>query len=112
MDRTSKYPKIIVNAIKASNDYRYPAPNSDVETLFYQDDAQQRYMLFRTGWDGQNPIGLVVLAVRIKEGKIWIDEDITEDGIANALIEAGIPEREIVLAFHHPFLRETYAEAA
>lgn len=91
---------------------RYHSLNPNVETLFYQDDPRGRYPLFATGWDKQQPISSVIMAVRIKEGKIWIDEDATEEGIANALIEAGVPEKDVVLAFHHPSLRETYAEAA
>lgn len=30
----------------------------------------------------------------------------TEDGIANELVEAGIPKEEIVLGFHEPGVRK------
>ena len=105
MDRISKYRTIIVNAITGSNYYRYPSPNPNVETLFYQDEKQDRYLLYVTGWNDQKAISNVLLAVRVKEGKIWIDEDATEEGIATALLEAGVPAEDIVLAFHHPSLR-------
>ncbi len=112
MDRSSEYRAIIVNAITASNPYRYPSPNPNVETLFYQDDKHDRYMLYVTGWNGQKAISNVILAARIKAGKIWIDEDATEEGLANALLAAGVPEEDIVLAFQHPALRVSGAEAA
>ena len=105
MDPISKYQAIVVDVITNSNYYRYPSPNPNVETLFYQDEKRGRCLLYATGWSGQKAISNVILAVRIKEGKIWIDEDATEEGIATALLEAGIPEEDIVLAFQHPFLR-------
>ena len=49
--------------------------------------------------------------VRIREGKFWIEEDWTEDGIATDLVRAGVPKEEIVLAFHEPKMRP-YADFA
>lgn len=112
MDRNSKYRDIIVNTITTSNYYRYPSPNPNVETLFYQDDKHDRFLLYVTGWNGQKAISNVLLAVRVKAGKIWIDEDATERGIATALLAAGVPEEDIVLAFQHPALRTTGAGVA
>jgi len=44
--------------------------------------------------------------VRIRNGKFWIEEDWTEDGIANDLVRAGVPKEDIVLAFHEPTMRQ------
>ena len=44
--------------------------------------------------------------VRIRDGKFWIEEDWTEDGIATDLVRAGVPKEDIVLAFHEPKLRQ------
>ncbi len=44
--------------------------------------------------------------VRIRDGKFWIEEDWTEDGIANDLVRAGVPKEDIVLAFHEPKMRQ------
>jgi XisI protein len=38
-------------------------------------------------------------------GKVWVQRDGTEDGIANELVEAGIPKEDIVLGFHEPDVR-------
>ncbi|USR93219.1 XisI protein [Phormidium yuhuli AB48] len=37
--------------------------------------------------------------------KVWIHQDGLEDGIADELLNAGIPQDKIVLGFHHPDLR-------
>jgi hypothetical protein len=44
--------------------------------------------------------------VRIRDHKFWIEEDLTEDGIANDLVQAGVPPEDIVLAFHEPKMRQ------
>ena len=40
--------------------------------------------------------------VHLKNNKIYIEEDWTEEGIANKLIREGVPKEEIVLAFYSP----------
>lgn len=37
--------------------------------------------------------------------KIWIEEDWTKQGIANDLLDAGVPAEDIVLGFQHPSKR-------
>ena len=43
--------------------------------------------------------------IRIEQSKIWIEEDWTKQGIANELLEAGVPPEDIVLSFQHPIKR-------
>lgn len=38
--------------------------------------------------------------------KYWIQNDGTEVGIANVLVERGVPQQDIVLAYHAPYLRK------
>jgi len=42
----------------------------------------------------------------IINGKIWIQIDVTEYGIANKLIDAGIPKEKTVFGFHPPEIRK------
>ncbi len=44
--------------------------------------------------------------MEIKDGKIWIERDGTEIGVANELVEAGVPKQDIVLAFRAPYKRK------
>ncbi|BAU11123.1 FdxN element excision controlling factor protein [Leptolyngbya sp. NIES-3755] len=39
-------------------------------------------------------------------GKIWVQYDDTEEGIAGDLMEAGVSRDDIVLGFRHPKLRQ------
>jgi hypothetical protein len=52
-----------------------------------------------------------VLHLDIKDGKIWIQWNGTEDDIAAELVACGVPKHDIVLGFHTPLLRQ-YTEYA
>lgn len=58
------------------------------------------------GWNDYQRIHGSLLHIDIKAGKIWIQYDGTEEGIANRLVELGVPKTDIVLAFHVPFRRQ------
>jgi hypothetical protein len=62
-------------------------------------------MVFRVGWWKRERVSSATLFARLDNGKIWIEEDWTEEGLATDLLEAGVPNEDIVLAFHHPEIR-------
>lgn len=79
------------------------------ETLF--DTESDRYQLVYVGWRGSERVYGVILHADIINGKIWIQQDGTEQGLANQLVELGVPKHDIVLAFDPPNLRQ-YTEFA
>jgi hypothetical protein len=78
---------------------------SMVETQCAFDEQRDQYLLLNIGWREGKRVRGMSLYVRIKNGKIWIEDDMTEDGIANRLMEAGVPKEDIVLAFQPPEAR-------
>ncbi len=44
--------------------------------------------------------------IDIQGGKLWIQRDGTEYGIANELVEAGVPKDQIVLGCRSPEIRK------
>jgi hypothetical protein len=77
-----------------------------VETFIVFDEARDHYFLMRLGWSENRRVRQILLYVRLKEGKIWIEEDWTEEGIATELLKAGVSKDEIVLAFQPPEMRQ------
>lgn len=67
---------------------------------------QDHYALIHVGWDKHRRVHGMVIHIDIIDGKIWIQWDGTEIGVANDLVDAGIPREAIVLAFHHPKKRK------
>lgn len=79
------------------------AEEYEVQTIF--DDQQDHYQLLYVGWRGNKRDFGCLLHLDIKRGKIWIQHDGTEEGIANRLVEMGVPRQDIILAFHEPYVR-------
>jgi hypothetical protein len=68
-------------------------------------------LLVTLGWHGIKRIHGCLVHIDIIDGKVWIQRDDTEYGIARELQKAGIPQKDIVLGFHTPDVRK-YTEYA
>ena len=84
---------------------KVPYANARALTEAVFDRTRDRYLLVDIGWRGSERIHGALAHVDITEGKIWIQYDGTEHGIANELLEAGIPRDRIVLGFTPPSVR-------
>ena len=82
------------------------ANNEEVEAEAIFDTQRDRYQVVHVGWSNKRRVYGCVLHLDIKDGKIWIQHDGTEGGIANELVERGVPKHDIVLGFHSPFKRQ------
>ncbi len=69
------------------------------------------YLLVNIGWLEDRRIHNPLIHIDLIEVNVWIQNDDTEDGIANDLVRAGIPQDRIVLGFHEPDVRK-YREFA
>lgn len=79
----------------------------DVETTeIVFDTERDRYLLLYVGWRDEERIHGCPIHVDIKDGKIWIQRDFTEAGIANQFLEFGVPQTDIVLGFRAPYVRQ------
>ena len=47
-----------------------------------------------------------IIHVDIRDGKIWIQRDFTEEGVASELVDLGVPKTDIVLGFKPPSMRQ------
>ncbi len=69
------------------------------------DRRQDHYLLVEAGWENGCRIYGTLLHIDIQGGKLWIQHDGTEDGVADELVAAGVPKQSIVLAFRPASLR-------
>ena len=106
MDKLTDYPQLIKEILTGYIEICNRHPNSDIETFLIADDAKGQYIWMNLGWQkGERIIGMTVY-VRVRDGRFWIEEDWTEEGIAKDLIQTGVPKEDIVLAFHEPQMRQ------
>jgi hypothetical protein len=96
------YPDLVRRALNRVAGFLRAVPKPGVETLVIEDASHECFLLKRLGWHNHNRVTTTVVFVRLKDGKIWVEEDGTEEGIATELLAAGVPKSDIVLAFHAP----------
>lgn len=106
MDKLTEYPKLIKRILTEYVELSNRHPNPDIETFLIVDEAKAHYIWMNLGWQNGERITGMTVYVRIRDGKFWIEEDWTEDGIAIGLVHAGVPREDIVLAFHEPKMRQ------
>ena len=82
----------------------YDTPDK-TRILMAFDRKRGQFLLLDEGWNGYQRIHNVWLHVELRDGKIYIHEDGTEEGVGNAFLAAGFPRERIVLAFQSPVLR-------
>ncbi len=70
------------------------------------DRENHHYLLIETGWQNGQRIYGTLIHIDIIDEKIWIQQDGTEAGIANELIQLGISPQQIVLGFKSPERRK------
>lgn len=104
MDKLTRYRQYICDILEEYAQYKSSYGEVESELIIYP--AQDHYQLMSIGWIKDERIHGCILHIDIKDGKIWIQHDGTEEGIANRLVELGVPKSDIVLAFHPPFRRQ------
>lgn len=90
---------ICQHSIEQSEEYA-----DKVQIVF--DTERDCYLLLYVGWRDEERIHGCPIHIDIKDGKIWIQQDFTEEGIANQLVELGVPKTDIVLGFRAPYVRQ------
>lgn len=77
----------------------------DIDSYTFIDRENNHFQLLQSGWQDDRFIFTVVFHFDIKEGKIWLQRNITEHEIVDYLMENGVPKEDIVLGFRHPKVR-------
>jgi len=104
MDKLSFYRSCVQDILKK---YENRKPSAgDIEVQLIEDTMRDRYQVCSVGWLEKRRVHGCKVHIDIKEGKIWIQHNLTEDRLARELEEKGVPKHDIVLGFHSPFKRQ------
>lgn len=103
MEKLEEYQRIIK---KILNDYLATMPsNTDEEVYMVEDPSKMNYLIYHNAWRNSSRSYGCILHIRIKNEKIYVEYDGTDEGFADVFAAAGIPKKDIVLAFHAPAKR-------
>jgi hypothetical protein len=104
MERLETYREIIQKVLDQHSQIK--PSYGDIERFTAFDTQNDHYQVLSIGWEGHRRIYGCLIHIDIKNEKIWIQYDGTEDGVANELAELGVPKLDIVLAYQTPYARQ------
>ena len=104
MEKISNYRQIIQDILTAHSQIQPAYGEIEMGLLF--DTVRDRYQVLRAGWLQKKRVYGVSIHIDLKGETSWIQYDGTEVGVANELVEQGIPKEDIVLAYHSEFIRQ------
>jgi hypothetical protein len=104
MDPLSSYRQAVESVLTVYTRIPYAHGDLRCEALF--DREHDWYALVTLGWNAGKRVHFLLVHIDIVDGKVWIEKDNTEGGVASELVQAGIPKSQIVLGFHLPEVRK------
>jgi ketopantoate reductase len=110
MDRLTRYRELLRQAL-CSIAAELP-PEASIRTELILDEVHDHYEILEVGWDGSRRIHGILIHCDIRDGKIHIEHDGTDIGVADLLLAKDVPHQDIVLGFHPPQLRKLTPFAA
>jgi hypothetical protein len=104
MDKLERYRKVVKNLVEKYGSLQ--SSIGEVETFPICDKKTENYMVVDVGWLAFGRQHAIPLHLRIKNNKIWVEWDGTDQEIVQQLIDNGIPEEDIVLGFQQPEIKK------
>jgi hypothetical protein len=105
MERIEEYRNCIRQLLTNKLNLEQSDSNAEIECQMIFDTEHDRYLLLDIGWEGLKRIYNCFIHLDIKDGKIWIQRNMTEADLANELIEMGVAKEDIVLGLHPAYKR-------
>jgi hypothetical protein len=104
MDRLAKYRQIVRTFLM---EYSKTKPiNGDLEIQVLFDTEHDHYQIVDLGWDGHNRIYSCPIHLDIRNEKVWIQRNQTDELIAEELVLMGVAREDIVLGLQPPYARQ------
>lgn len=97
MDKINQYRQIVKQVVTQYSHLKPSHGNIRLDTIF--DEAQDRYGLMQVGWDRGKRVRGNLIYIMLSSEKVIVEYDGMESGITQDLIDKGIPEEDIILAF-------------
>lgn len=104
MDQLTQY-RNAVRALLLQYSQNEPA-NGEIEVQLLFDAERDHYQLVDLGWEEHRRIYNPVMHLDIKNGRVWIQRNQTDEQIAEQLVALGVAKSDIILGLQPPNLRQ------
>ncbi len=103
MDKLAQYRQYVQTLI---NHYAEDDVSDDeVEVQLILDTERDHYQWMNVGWQELSRIYRTIIHIDIKDGKIWLQQNLTDQNPAEELVEMGVPREDIILGLQPPYKR-------
>ena len=100
MDKIAKYREYIQTLLT-----NYAKDDEEEELQLIFDTQRDHYQWMNVGWQELHRVYRSVMHFDIKDGKIWLQQNLTDQNPAEELVTMGVPKEDIVLGLHPPYKR-------
>jgi hypothetical protein len=102
--KLKKYEKAILEILGEYAQIKYANVTGGNQLIV--DKQNQRYQVVTIGWQGERFVHDCPMHFDIIDGKIWVQQNMTEWEVGDMLEERGVPKSDIVVGFLAPNLRQ------
>lgn len=104
MDKLAKYRELVKSLLTryANED----VVDSGVEVQLVFDENREHYQWMNVGWEDLKRVYRCIIHFDIKDGKIWLQQNLTDQNPAEELVAMGVPREDIVLGLHPAYKRQ------
>ncbi|MBE9056756.1 XisI protein [Sphaerospermopsis sp. LEGE 08334] len=103
MATLEKYRQCVQTILNKHGQFKPNYEEIDNELIF--DTVHDHYQLMYVGWNGLKRVYHSIIHFDIKDGKIWIQQNMTDADLAQELENMGVPKEDIVLGLQPPYKR-------
>jgi hypothetical protein len=104
MDKVTQYREYVQTLL--SQYAKDDVSDDEVEVQLIFDTQRDHYQWMNVGWQQFNRIYRCIVHLDIKDGKIWLQQNLTDQNPAEELVEMGVPREDIVLGLQPPYKRQ------
>ncbi len=102
-NKIDRYRKLVKSLI--SNYASSDIANDNAEVQLLLDTDRDHYQWMNVGWQGSDRIYRCVMHFDIKDGKVWLQQNLTDRDPAEELVNMGVAREDIVLGLQMPSKR-------
>ena len=103
MDKLKKYENAILDILREYAKIKYANVTGGNQLI--ADKENYRYQVVTIGWEGNRFVHDCPMHFDIIDGKIWVQQNMTEWEVGEMLEAHGVPKSDIVAGFLPPELR-------
>jgi XisI protein len=105
MERIMQYRQAIRQLLAAQASENLGDAGSEMDCQVVVDTENDHYQILDVGWEGLKRVYNCFIHIDIKDGKVWIQRNMTEVDLGMALVDLGVPKEDIILGLHPAYKR-------